>query len=282
MVRIVCGLLGCAVLWASPARAQHDIPDVVRRSGVIRVGSQQTFPPIEFRDDKTAQLKGLSVDLLSEAARRLGLKVQYIHGEYSSLISGIQAGRFDVASGGISDTVEREQTLDFVNYLNSGVGMLLQNTNPAAIHTIDDMCGRTIATLLGSRVIVGAVNEASQRCVARGRPRIRIDQFPATPDARLQLRLGRVDAYLADIPALAYLSLRFPGEYRIAGGNYVIVRYILSWGFAKSNPGLRNAVQAATQAMLRDGTYQRILERWNNGPAALPEITINMPASRRK
>ena len=263
-------------------RIRDAISRSVRTSGVIRIGSEETFPPIEFREEGKTEVLGVSVDLLTEVGNRLGLKIDYIHADYASLISGIQAGRFDLASGGISDLEEREKVLDFVNYLRSGVSILLLNSNKSKVDTVDDLCGKTITTLLGSHVIVDAVNAASERCAARSQSKIRIDQLPAAPDARMQLDLGRADAYMGDYPALVYLSSRLPGKYRIAGGNYVFASYILSWGFGKDNLGLRNAVQAAAQAMLEDGTYQRILDRWNTGGVGLPEITINVPDSKRK
>jgi polar amino acid transport system substrate-binding protein len=257
------------------------LPTAVKSSGTLRVGSQQTFPPVEYREDGSTEVQGLSVDLLREIATRLGLKVQYVHAEYASLIPGIQAGRFDIASGGLSDTEEREEKLDFVNYFNSGVGILMLATEKSPINTIDDLCGRGVATLLGSRVIVNAVNAASERCTARGQQKIRIEQLPAAPDARMQLDLGRVQTYLGDIPALVHLVSKFPGKYRIAGGNYTFTSYILSWGTDKANPALRDAIYQAARAMYADGSYQKIMDKWNSGAFALPEITINLPASKR-
>ena len=90
-----------------------------------------------------------------------------------------------------------------------------------------------------------------------------------------------MDGYIGDYPALAYMSSQFPGKYRIAGGNYMLTTYITSWGFGKNRAGLRDAVQKATQSMLADGTYQKILDKWGVGGAALPLITINLPASKR-
>ncbi|EJN06025.1 periplasmic component of amino acid ABC-type transporter/signal transduction system [Herbaspirillum sp. YR522] len=257
------------------------LPATIKSSGTLRVGSQQTFPPVEYREDGSNEVQGLSVDLLREIASRLGLKVQYVHAEYASLIPGIQAGRFDVASGGLSDTEEREEKLDFVNYFNSGVGMLALAAEKSSVNTIDDLCGKGVATLLGSRVIVNAVNAASERCSARGQQKIRIEQLPAAPDARMQLDLGRVHVYLGDIPALVYLASKFPGKYRIAGGNYTFTSYILSWGTDKSNPALRDAIFAAAKSMQADGSYQKIMGKWNSSGFALPEITINLPASKR-
>jgi polar amino acid transport system substrate-binding protein len=254
----------------------------VRARGVLRVCSQQTFPPVEFREPGKTEVTGVSRELLDEIAKRLDLKLEYIHAEYAALISGIEADRFDIASGGISDTEEREQKLDFVNYMVSGGSMLMLSSNPATYKTIDDFCGKSVATLLGSRVIMSAVEAASERCTKRNLQPIRAEQLPSAPDARMQLDLGRVDAYLGDFPALVYMGTQFLGRYKIVGGNYILTPYITSWGFAKNRTGLRDAVQKAMQGMVADGTYKKLLDRWGVGGGALQEITVNVPANKRK
>jgi polar amino acid transport system substrate-binding protein len=257
------------------------IPAEIKARGVLRVGSQQTFPPIEFREPGKSEVTGASRDLLAEVAQRLGLKLEFVQAEYSALIPGLEADRFDLASGGISDTEEREQKVDFVNYLFSGGSILALAANKERLETIDDFCGKGVATLLGSRVIMAQVEAASERCVKAGKAAIRAEQLPSAPDARMQLDLRRVDGYLGEFPALVYMGQQFPDRYRIVGGNYMLTQYITSWGFAKNRTALRDAVQKATQSMLDDGTYRKLLDKWGVGGAALPAISVNLPASKR-
>lgn len=257
------------------------IPADVKARGVLRVGSQQTFPPVEFREPGKTEVTGASRDLLDEVARRLNLKLEYIQSEYAGLISGVEADRFDVASGGISDTEEREQKLDFVNYLQSGGSIMVLSANTDKLASIDDFCGKGVATMLGGRTIMTAVEAASERCTKAGKPAIRAEQLPTAPDSRMQLDLKRVDGYIGDFPALVYMGAQFPGRYKIVGGNYMLTPYITSWGFAKNRTALRDAVQKATQSMLDDGTYKKILEKWGVGGAVLPSITVNLPSSKR-
>jgi polar amino acid transport system substrate-binding protein len=272
-------LLGAADRPAFAQDAASLVPADIRAGGVLKVGSQQTFPPVEFREPGKQEVTGASADLLAEIARRLKLKLEYIQAEYAALIPGIEANRFDVASGGISDTEEREQKLDFVNYMRSGGSILVRSDDTTDYKTIADFCGRSIATLLGSRVIMSAVEKASSECGTKGA--IRAEQLPSAPDARMQLDLKRVDGYIGDLPALAYMRIQMPGRYKIAGGDYILTPYITSWGFAKSRAGLRDAVRKAAQDMMADGSYKTILEKWALAGGALPEITVNLPASKR-
>mgnify|MGYP003584042219 FL=1 len=284
--RLTLLVASAALPWAAAqaqvvAAAQASLPADIKSRGTLRVGSQQTFPPVEFREPGKTEVTGASRDLLDEVSKRLGLKLEYIQSEYAGLISGVEADRFDVASGGISDTEEREQKLDFVNYMQSGGSILLLAANNDKLATIDDFCGKGVATMLGGRTIMTAVEAASKRCTDAGKAEIRAEQLPTAPDSRMQLDLKRVDGYIGDFPALVYMSAQFPGRYKIMGGNYMLTPYITSWGFAKNRAGLRDAVQKATQSMLDDGTYKKILAKWGVDGAALPLITVNLPSSKR-
>ena len=130
-------LMGLAAISAARAQdAASLVPQDLRSRGTLTVGSQQTFPPVEFKKPDETKVTGVSADLLAEIAKRLGLQLEYIHGEYASLIPGLEAKRFDMASGGISDTVEREQAVDFVNYMMSGGSIRRVSSPPSAFSTL--------------------------------------------------------------------------------------------------------------------------------------------------
>ncbi|MHC5308106.1 ABC transporter substrate-binding protein [Bartonella sp. LJL80] len=285
--RIVrCGLLcslmlGLTTLSVAGQEARSLLPETVKNKGYVTIGSQQTVPPIEFRDTKTLEVIGASVDLLHEVGKRLQIDIRFQQAEYSALISGIEANRFDIASGAISDTAEREEKLDFINYMMAGAAILVRLGEETSLKTINDFCGHKMATLLGSRVIMDAVDKASAQCIAQGRQPIEVDQLPSAPDARQQLDLKRVDGYLGDYPALVYMLQQMPARYAIASGNYILVPYTTSWGFAKNNPSLRDSFKAAMDEIYADGTYLAILKKWQLDGVALDRITVNMPANRR-
>jgi polar amino acid transport system substrate-binding protein len=91
-----------------------------------------------------------------------------------------------------------------------------------------------------------------------------------------QLRTGRVQAILNDLPSAVYISRTagdgkffevVPGE-PIDGGPYGI-------GVNKANTALRDAVRKALQALITDGTYGKILQAWGVEQGAIKEATVN-------
>lgn len=259
------------------------LPDQVKSSGALRIGSQQTYPPIEFRDSATNAMKGVSVELLTEVASRLGLKLEWVQSDYGALITGAKAGRFDLASGGISDQLEREKDMDFVNYLITGTGILCKKDVAENFKTLADFSGKKVAFTLGAKKIEAAVDEASDELVKAGKKPIEKITLPNPSDAKMQLDLGRVDGYLNETVTLAYLMTQQPDTYRmVQDGNYILAPLVTSWGFVKGNDSLRDAVQAVLQGMVDDGAYGKILKAWDVDGGALEEITINKPWDLRK
>ncbi len=279
LVSAILAMAGTAQADVIPELAAK-VPARLREAGVLTVGSQQTFPPVEYRREGEEVPVGVSASLLTEITERLDLKLEFRQAEYSALIPGLEAVRFDMASGGISDTEEREEKVDFVNYMMSGASILLRQEDEAKYKTIMDFCGDTISTMLGGRTIMTAVEAASVDCETAGKGAITAEQLPSAPDSRMQLDLKRVNGYIGDFPALVYMISNTPDKYVIADGNYLLVKYVTSWAFPKDS-ALTGLVQETVQGMLEDGTYLAILEEWGMQGAALPEITINLPASKR-
>jgi len=280
---VLVAVAGAFVLTAPASAQAPSIPKALRDSGVLRVGSQQTYPPIEFRDPANNEMVGVSTELLTEVAKRLGLKLQWVQSDYGALITGAKADRFDLASGGISDQPEREKELDFVNYLLTGTGILTQLGDVKSYKAIEDFAGKKVAFTLGAKKIEAAVKEASDKLVAAGKPAIEMVTLPSSSDAKMQLDLKRVDGYLNETCTLAYFMSQNPGKYAmVQDGKYILTPLITSWGFTKQNTELRDAVQATMKAMQKDGAYMKILQKWDLAGGALPEITINLPWDARK
>ena len=270
----------CACVF-SPAHADDPrslLPEQVKKTRVLRVGSQQTYPPIEYRDHKTGRVVGLSAELLEEIAKRLGLKLEWVQCDYGALITGAKAGRFDLVSGGISDQIERERELDFVNYMASGTAILIERKRVPEFWFLEDFSGHKVAFTFGAKIIESVVRDASDKLVAQGKPPIEMVMLPNTADAKMQLDLGRVDGYLNETFTLVHMMKQTPGRYTMVRyGYYTLTNLATSWGFTKKDTGLRDAVQTVAQRMMDDGTFAEIARKWDLEAGMLPQITINTP-----
>ncbi|WP_039653978.1 ABC transporter substrate-binding protein, partial [Clostridium tyrobutyricum] len=100
-----------AVLFAGCGKtgtASTNTLESVKKAGVLKIGLEDSFPPMEFRDSKN-QLKGFDVDMAAEIGKRLGVKTQFVPTDFNGIILALKSGKFDAIISGMSITDERKK-----------------------------------------------------------------------------------------------------------------------------------------------------------------------------
>src|SRR5579885_2697088 len=101
--------------------------------GVLTVGSDTTYPPQEFIDTATGKPAGFDIDLITDIAQRMGLKVNIVTAGFNTIIDSLVAKRFDVVISAVTINADREKKVDFVPYFNAGESLLVPKGNPKNI-----------------------------------------------------------------------------------------------------------------------------------------------------
>jgi ABC-type amino acid transport/signal transduction systems, periplasmic component/domain len=254
-------------------QALHDrLPKAVRDRGVLRVGTDASYAPMSSFGPDGRTIIGMEPDLGVEIGRVLGVRLQFVNTDFVKLLAGVSGGGVDLAMSAMTDTPERAKTADFVNYFSAGTAIVVQRGNPAGVTEINDLCGKAVAVENGTTQ-VDLLARAQKNC---GDHLITVKTYKTNSDALVQLRTGRVVAVLNDLPPAAFLvnDPRTRSQYQLAStkqyepGLYGIV-------VAKSQPGLRDAVQGACEELLRGGVYADVLSRWGVRDGAVHRISIN-------
>jgi polar amino acid transport system substrate-binding protein len=242
--------------------------------GKLAIGSNVQSPPNNFYASDGKTPVGFEVDIITAVGKKLGLTVGYQDMAFDSLITSLQTGRVNATIAGMNDTKERQAKIDFVDYFNSGITIMVQKGNPAKITSSDALCGKKIAVVQGTTQEDFAT-EQSGKCTAAGKKALDVTATPSDSQNQTQLRTGRVDAILNDLPTAVYISKTAGnGKYfetvdqdPINGGPYGI-------GISKGSP-LVPAVQQALQAIIADGTYGKILKAWDVTSGAVDQAAVN-------
>jgi polar amino acid transport system substrate-binding protein len=251
----------------------HDLlPPSVRARGVLRVGTDASYAPMESFGPDGRTIIGIEPDLGVEIGRVLGVRLQFVQTTFEKLRADVAGGSLDLAMSAMTDTPDRAKTVDFVDYFSAGTSILVQRGNPVGVTDLTDLCGKAAAVESGTTQ-VDLLARTQKNCGVRP---IIVKSYPTNSDALVQLRTGRVAAVLNDFPPAAFLvnDPRTRSNYQLAStvqyepGLYGIV-------VAKSQPGLREAVQGACEALLRSGVYNDVLARWGVSDGAVPRISIN-------
>lgn len=251
------------------------VPPAIASAGKLRVGSHIQNPPNNFYAEDGKTPIGSEVDLIKAIAAKLGLTAEHSDMAFSSLITSLETGRVDVTMASMNDTAERQKKIDFVDYFTSGITIMVQKGNPQQVKTPDDLCGKGVAVNLGTTQEQFA-KEQSAKCTAAGKPEVQLSVTENDPANQNQLRTGRVAAIVNDLPTAVYVS-KTAGDGNffevvplapINGGPYGI-------GVNKQNPQLAEAIKAALQALIDDGTYTKIMNNWDLKQGAITKAAIN-------
>ena len=228
------------------------------QDGVLTVGLSPDFPPMEYLDPKTDKLVGVDVDLVTELGKRLGLKVDFVQQKFDQLISSVRTKRVDIVFSGMSDTVDRQKTLDFIDYFNSQGRFYTTSAHAKEFTKDTDACGKAVA-VSSVTDYYPALQQFSQKvCVEAGHPAVTIVPTDSGAAARLQLDQGRAVLAIQGAENLVYFNNQDPGKYPEVLSPVNQTPY--GAAFAKGNAALENKVLAERKAMKADGTLQKILE----------------------
>jgi polar amino acid transport system substrate-binding protein len=257
-----------------PAGGEIDISGVEELDdGTLDLGSDIAYAPIEFMDESN-QPVGFDIDLANAMAEKLGVTAEFENAAFDGLIPALDAGRYDALFSAMTASDERKQQVDFVEYFVAGFGIAVASGNPLNIQGADDLCGKRVAVQEGTVQVdylsgpEGTPGGLDQTCKDGGKEGITVSKFGTNPEAVLALSAGQADANVADYPVAAYSAQQSDGEIEVIELQIDPAPYGIA--VRKTSTALRDALQAAFDAVRADGTYDEILEKWDLTAGELP------------
>jgi len=221
----------------------------IKKAGKITIGIDDAFPPLEFRDEKN-NLVGYDIDLAAEAAKRLGIQVEWIPTDWNGVILALNSGKFDIIWSGMSMTKERAQQVDFSPaYLNESQVIVVRG-DEESIKTKDDLKGKVVGTQLGS------TSEEAAKTLEGIKELKKYSKFT---EAFLDLANKRVDAIVVDELVGRYYMTKRPGQFKVL---FPLVKEPVGIAFRKQDKALREAITKVLKEMKEDGTMAKISQKW--------------------
>ncbi|UNO39974.1 ABC transporter substrate-binding protein [Streptomyces sp. MST-110588] len=261
------------------------LPKDIQEKGLIQVGSDITYKPVEFR--RNGGVVGIDPDLAAALGKELGVKLNFNNATFDTLMGGMKSKRYDIAMSAMTDTKERQQGIDsstgkkigegvdFIDYLDVGVSLYTQKGKTQGIDGWEALCGKKIAVQRGT-VSHDLAKDQSKKCVANGEDQISIEAYDNDSEAQTRLRTGGVQAVSSDYPVAAY-AVKVSGggkDFEMVGGAPVKAA---PYGIAvpKDRAALRDALKAALERVIKSGSYREVLKKWDVKDAAVKEVKIN-------
>jgi len=257
---------------ADPNAVQKDdalaaqVPDAVKSDGKLVIGTDPTYEPNEFKD-ASGKIIGFDVDLGTAIAKKLGLTAEFQESKFDNIIPSI-GSKYELGMSSFTDSKEREQTVDFVTYFKAGTAWAAKDTSIDP----DNACGKKVAVQTGTVQDQTDLPARVKKCAAAGSPAIVVQRYENQDEATNAVALGRADAVLADLPVIIAAINKVP-ELKRVGDNYDTAPYGIA--MAKTSGTLKDAVLGAVKALIADGTYKAVLERWKVSDGAITDPVIN-------
>ncbi|MBT9290954.1 ABC transporter substrate-binding protein [Prosthecodimorpha staleyi] len=264
--------IGLACAAVTPAAAQ-DLPARIKTAGKVIVANQPNYPPMEYKDPATNQLKGLDIDLGLALAKELGVKVEWSDIGFEQMISSLTTGRVDLIHSGMSDLPKRRETLDFVDYMKSGAQFYTSYERKDEFKVPTDLCGKKVAMSRRTSFPDETATWSKNNCEANGKPPIQVVGSEGSADARAQLKQGRVDGAVQGSETLPYLIGLEKDTYQIVGAPFTAV--LQGIAFPKAETGLRDAYAGALKRLIASGEYKKIFDSYGLGITMLDTVLIN-------
>lgn len=283
-----CGSSAGEASGAAPESAQqvqelHDrLPDSVKDRGVLRIGTVTSTTPLTQKPGK--EVEGLIPELADELGAILGVDVEFLESPMSAQITGLQADKFDVAWSAMTDTAEREASVNMVPYLKTTSSPIVLEGNPANIQTSEDLCGRSVGIVRGGNSHVALESFQETVCEGGGLEPMNVKLYDKSTDGLLQLQSSNIEAFVG-----IGIQLRHNAETANNGATFDFVdaaidESVMTICTKKENTELADVIQAALLEMDESGKYLEVLERYSaqEYAVAAADITVNPLQSEGK
>jgi polar amino acid transport system substrate-binding protein len=243
------------------------VPASIKSAGKLVVGVNVPYAPNEYLQG--GKVVGFDVDLLDATAKVLGLTTEYRQAGFEKIIPAVEAGTYDIGMSSFTDTKEREQTVDFVDYFSAGI---LWASPKGKTVDPNNACGLTVSVQANTTEQLDELPALSKACTKAGKKPIDIQQYTGQDQATNAVVLGKVDAMSADSPITAYAIKQSGGKLQPAGD----IREAAPYGWPmKQGSSLVEAMQKALQSLIDAGTYDQICVKWGVQAGEIKTASVN-------
>jgi len=237
-------------------------PANIAKAGKIVWCSDIEYPPFEVY--QASKAVGADIDIATAISAAMGVKAEFKNVVFDSIIAALLTKKCDAIASAMNDTAERRKVVDFVDYLKVGQSLMVKKGNPKHISTLESLGEKTVSVQSGT-TMRQFLSAASARLVKQGKKGFSIKTFPKDTDAIAALKAGRVDAYFADSPVVAFYVIKDP-SLAIAGAPISPLPYGLA--IRKHDP-LRGTIQKAVNQLYASGAMRRIAAKWGMSKAVV-------------
>jgi polar amino acid transport system substrate-binding protein len=256
VIVVVVALVAVVVLGGFLNGASADALEKIKKRGTLIVGTNVPYPPFETFNATSGKYEGVDMDIITEIADRMGVKVEFKPMDFDALIGAVQAGQIDVAISSFTITEERAKSIDF-SHAYSFANQTVLVHDDSTIASIDDLENKTFTAQTGTTgaywiedniVALGKTSEANYTAQNDMYTSIMLVQNKQAQVCVLDSPIGTKYATAENFNLKIAFTIPTNEQYGIV--------------CPKGQTALLNAVNAALDGMKTDGTLAEIMSNW--------------------
>ena len=225
----------------------------------LRAAVDMGFVPFAFLTE-TGEAAGFAVDLANALAEELGRPgAEIVDVNWSGIFAALFASKVEFIVAPTNITEARAKEMDFTEpYMDTAELIAINAKDKDKIKTLDDLEGKVIGVNTGSSGHTWLMENQE-------RYGFKIDQYDRMPDAMMAVQVGRIDAGIGDLEAVAYYVKDKP---ELFGAIAVPTGQQYGLPCRKADP-FRNELEQALENLKLNGTLAEVHEKWFGRPAEL-------------
>jgi len=252
--------------FISYASAESMLNEVMKR-GTVRIGHGNATPPMNYINEK-GEWTGFDVDLGTAIAEKLGVKIERVLVDNKTRIAFLANRSIDISLANISQTRSREEQMDYAEPPYFWTGKVFY-AKKGKIKSMKDLGTKKIGVDQGSNAFTAAPQEIAK--YTDKKPEML--SFQNSAEGFLALKQGKIDAYSQDAQIMASVAGNLGEEYEAVGGA-IWSPGLYGIGVLENESDWRDKVSFVLQDMLKDGTYEKIYQKWF-GTKGISPLPIN-------
>jgi polar amino acid transport system substrate-binding protein len=246
------------------------LPADVAEGGTLNVGSDTTYAPNEFIAPDGQTPIGFDVDMAKAIGAVLGLETEVESAAFDGIIPAV-GSKYDVGISSFTINPERVAEVNMISYFIAGSQYAVAAGNPDGFDS-ESLCGVSIAVQTAT-IQDDELTALSEDCEKDGDEPIDVLRYDSQADATTNLVGGKAQAMYADSPVVGYAVEQTDGSIEAFGD----IRDAAPYGIVVSQDDaeLTEAVQAAVQKLMDDGTLEEAFAAWGSADGVLDEAELN-------
>ena len=117
---MLLAMVACGNNNSEPTPEPTPTPDETK---TLYMATEGTFPPYEYYDGD--KLVGIDVEVAGAIAEKLGMKLEVVDIAFDSIVSGVQAGKYDMGMAGMTVNEERLEQVNFSDSYSTGIQVVI-------------------------------------------------------------------------------------------------------------------------------------------------------------